>query len=381
MEPPTPQVESLRTLASQVPVIAGVICLKGLLLAGGHGTRLRPLTYTGNKHMLPIANKPMLLYGLEHLVNAGIKEIGIILGPIKEGVVEILGDGSRFGIKITYIDQPEPKGLAHAVKVSQDFLGNEPFVMYLGDNLLKQGVKGFVEIFQRRKLDCVIGVCPVKEPSMFGIAEIQNGKIVRLVEKPKEPKSNLALIGVYVFGPAIFDAVNRIKPSWRNEFEITDAIQALLDSGKKVEAETVSSWWKDTGKPEDLLEANQLILSDLEPKIESEVSSEAQLSGKVSIGTGSKIIGNVSFRGPVIIGKNCTVGPDTYIGPYTSIADDCVLRKTEIENSIVMSGARIESGKRIVDSLIGSNCTVLDANTIIPKGYKLIIGERSLVQI
>ena len=355
--------------------------LKGLVLAGGHGTRLRPLTFTGNKHMLPIANKPMLLYSIEHLKNAGIRDICVVLGPISEGVSEILGNGSAFGVNITFIQQPEPKGLAHAVQLAEPWLGSEAFVMYLGDNLLKQGVKDFVEIFEKNRADCVVGICPVKDPSRFGIVEIENGRIVRLVEKPKEPKSNLALVGVYVFGPAIFDAVKRIKPSWRNELEITDAIQALVSQGKKVIAEMVSGWWKDTGKPEDLLEANQLILSDLEPSVNGQVSQDAQLIGKVSISAGSKIVGNVRIRGPVIIGNNCTIGPSTFIGPYTSIADDCVLKNTEIENTIVMKGTRIESNRRIVDSLIGSYCTILSVDGSLPKGYKLIIGERSFAQI
>ncbi len=357
--------------------------MKGLLLAGGHGTRLRPLTYTGNKHMLPIANKPMLLYGLEHLKNAGINEVGIILGPIKEGVVETIGDGSKFDLKVTYIDQPDPLGLAHAVKVSRDFILDEPFVMYLGDNLLKQGVADFVEIFTKNKLDCVIGVSPVKDPSRFGIAELdeKTGGIIRLVEKPREPKSNLALIGVYTFNSSIFDAVNRIKPSWRNELEITDAIQILVNDGRKVEVERVSGWWKDTGKPEDLLEANQLVLSDLKGSINGEISEKATVTGNLGLGLGSRIKEGVNIRGPAIIGDNCQIGPNVYIGPYTSIGEDCIVKDVEIENSIVMKGSRIENNNRIVDSLIGAYSTILSAESIRPRGYKLVIGERSFAQI
>lgn len=355
--------------------------MKGLLLAGGHGTRLRPLTYTGNKHLLPIANKPMLLYGLEHLKSAGIGEVAVILGPIKEGVEETLGDGSSFGIKITYVDQPEPKGLAHAVLISEDFMAGEPFVMYLGDNLLKQGVQDFVRAFDRDGADCVVGVSPVKDPSRFGIAEIDEGKLVRLVEKPKEPKSNLALIGVYVFGPAIFDSVKKIKPSWRNELEITDAIQRLLDEGRRVRVQKVNGWWKDTGRPEDLLEANQLVLSDLEGNVEGEVSEDAQVTGRVAIGKDSKVLEGSRISGPVIIGKNCLIGPNVYVGPYTSVGDECLLKDTEVENSIVMNGSRIESGKKIVDSLIGSHSTILNSDATLPKGQKLIVGERSVLQI
>jgi glucose-1-phosphate thymidylyltransferase len=324
----------------------------------------------------------MLFYGLEHLKNAGIKEVGIVLGPIKEGVVESVGDGSKFGVKVTYIDQPDPLGLAHAVKISQSFMGNEPFVMYLGDNLLKQGVGDFVRIFESGRLDCLVGVCPVKNPSAFGIAELDPaGRIARLVEKPESPKSNLALIGVYVFGPAIFDSVNRLGPSWRNEFEITDAIQALVSEGKRVDVERVSGWWKDTGKPEDLLEANQLVLSDLKNSVEGEVSEKTEITGNLSLGKRSRILDRVSIRGPVIIGSNCTIGPSVHIGPYTSIGDECRIKNVEIENSIVMKGSIVESGKRIVDSLIGSYCTILNSDATGPTGYKLIIGERSFAQI
>ena len=232
--------------------------MKGLLLAGGRGTRLRPLTFTGNKHMLPIANKPMILYGLEHLRSAGIKEIGIILGPIREGVVELLGDGADYGVHITYIDQPEPKGLAHAVKVAESFLDDEPFTMYLGDNMLKQGAQPLIDVFNREGCDCVIGVAEVDDPSRYGVVVFdEDGAIKRLVEKPRDPISRWALVGVYVFNSMIFDAVKAIKPSWRGELEITDAIQTLLEQGAKVHVQFVKGWWKDTGKLEDILEANR----------------------------------------------------------------------------------------------------------------------------
>ena len=354
--------------------------MKGLLLAGGHGTRLRPLTNTGNKHMLPIANKPMLLYGLEHLKAAGIRDVAVILGPIKEGVVEALGDGSKMNMRISYLDQPEPKGLAHAVQLSQEYMKDEPFVMYLGDNLLKQGIADFASTFHKNKLDCLVGVCPVDDPSRFGIAEMDGDKLVRLVEKPKEPKSNLALIGVYVFGSAIFDAVKRIRPSWRNELEITDAIQFLLFNGGKVEARKVSGWWKDTGKPEDLLDANHLVLLDMETKMEGTLSEQTALGMHVNVGNGTKTLGIVRINGPALIGNNCEIGPDVYIGPYTTIGDNCILRGTEIENSIVMQGSRIESSGRIIDSLIGSNSTLLNGNGSLPKGHKLILGESSFAR-
>ena len=356
--------------------------MKGLLLAGGHGTRLRPLTFTGNKHMLPIANKPMILYGLEHLINAGVKEIGIILGPIKEGVVELLGDGSKFGVKITYIDQPEPKGLAHAVMISEWFLKGEPFIMYLGDNLLRQGAKPLVEVFEKNCSDCVIGVAKVKDPSRYGIVEFdKDGKIKRLVEKPKQFISDWALIGVYVFNDKIFDAVKKIKPSWRNELEITDAIQVLLDSGAKVDVQFVQGWWKDTGKPEDLLDANRLILHDLQTSIGCECEEDVTIIGNVEIGGGTIIRKNSTIRGPAIIGKNCEIGPNTCIGPYTSIGNNVIIKNSEVENSIIMDNAYIECNRRIVDSLIGRNTRIISSENTLPRGCKLILGDMTYASI
>lgn len=355
--------------------------MKGLLLAGGHGTRLRPLTYTGNKHMLPIANKPMLLYGLEHLKNAGIMEIGVVLGPIKEGVKEVLGDGSPFGVEITYIDQPEPKGLAHAVLVSEGFLRGEPFVMYLGDNLLKQGVDGFVRTYAREGADCVIGVSPVKDPTRFGVAEIDGNRVVRLVEKPKEPKSNLALIGVYVFGPSIFEAVKSIKPSWRNELEITDAIQYLLDKGSKVKVQRVDGWWKDTGTVEDLLEANRLVLDDLGREIIGTVEEDSEVFGRVKLGSGSLVKKGARLHGPVAVGNKTTILGGVYVGPYTSIGNGVLLKGGEIENSIIMDGCVIDTRERIVDSLVGPNSIVSSNSGRKPSGMKLVIGEKSRVEL
>jgi len=355
--------------------------MKGLLLAGGHGTRLRPLTFTGNKHMLPIANKPMLLYGLEHLRNAGIKEIGVILGPIKEGVEEVLGDGSKYGVKITYIDQPDPKGLAHAVLISEDFLRGEPFVMYLGDNLLKQGVNPLVELY-KEGYDCIVGATQVKNPGSYGVVVFnENGEVERFVEKPKEPVSDWALIGVYIFNDKVFDAAKQIKPSWRGELEITDTIQTLLDQGAKVNVQKVQGWWKDTGRPEDLLEANQLILHDLKPYNKGTVEHMATVTNSVGIGEGTVIHSRTTIRGPAIIGEHCDIGPNTYIGPYTSIGDYCTIQNTEIENSIVMQGAHIDCGRRIVDSLIGRKVRILSSDQNIPKGHRLILGDMSTVTL
>jgi len=355
--------------------------MKGLLLAGGHGTRLRPLTYSGNKHLLPIANKPMLLYGLEHLKGAGIKEVAVILGPIKEGVKELIGDGSKFGMYVSYIDQPQPRGLAHAVKISEGYMGDGPFVMYLGDNLLKQGVRDFVRVFERKAADCVIGVCPVTDPSRYGIAELKGGRVRRLVEKPHATTSNLALVGVYVFGSSIFDAVKAIKPSARNELEITDAIQVLVSGGRKVEAEHVKGWWKDTGTVEDLLSANRLVLDDFTRDISGIVEDDSNVRGRVRADEGSMIKKGTTIRGPVVIGRGSIISDGAHVGPYTSIGNNVAVKKGEIENSIVMDGCTIDTSERIVDSLIGPNSNVVSNNNLRPNGKRLVVGERSTVEL
>ncbi|MEM2915392.1 MAG: glucose-1-phosphate thymidylyltransferase, partial [Candidatus Bathyarchaeia archaeon] len=263
--------------------------MKGLLLAGGHGTRLRPLTYTGNKHMLPVANKPILLYGLEQLRDAGITEIGIILGPIKEGIEEAIGDGSKFGVKVTYINQPEPRGIAHAVGISEDFIGDGPFVVYLGDNLLKKGIKPFVKEFQRENWDELLLLSKIEDLAKrkrFGVAHIKNNKIIRVIEKPEKPEeisSDLVMIGVYMFRPKIFEAIKQLKPSWRNELEITDAIQKLIDWGCKVAPRVTQGWWKDTGAPEDILEANRLVLDELKPEVKGKIENKSSIQGRVTV--------------------------------------------------------------------------------------------------
>lgn len=356
--------------------------MKGLILAGGHGTRLRPLTFTGNKHMLPIANKPMLLYGLEHLKNAGIKDIGIILGPVKEGVVETIRDGSKYDVKITYINQPDPRGLAHAVMIAEDYLGEEPFVMYLGDNLLKQGVKPLIDMFNETNSDCVVGTTMVKDPSMYGVVIFNEDETIkRFVEKPKEPISDWALIGVYVFNNKVFNAVKEIKPSWRGELEITDTIQTLLSKGARVNVQKVKGWWKDTGKPEDLLDANQLILRDLEPYNLGIIEDTAIIANNVGIGEHTNIHSMTTIRGPVIIGENCEIGPNTYIGPYTSIGDGVTIRNTEVENSIIMEDSYIDCDSRITDSLIGRKVRISNHERNIPKGHKLIVGDQSIINL
>jgi len=356
--------------------------MKGVILHGGRGTRLRPLTHTGPKQLIPIANKPMSQYALEDMLEAGIKDIAIVLGDVApEKVVEYYGDGANFGVKLKYIHQGEPKGIAHAVGLTRDFVGEEPFVVYLGDNLLKEGIVDLVEHFESSKPEGQIALCRVSNPSAFGVAEVRDGKIVRLVEKPKVPPSELALVGVYMFRRSIFDAIDGLKPSWRGEFEITEAIQRLIDRGLTVRSHLVSGWWKDTGRPEDILEANQLVLSDLNPFNKGRLEGDVTTTGRVAIEDGTVIKTKCTLRGPLIIGRNCQIGPETYVGPYTSIGDNVAIKGGEIENSIILSDTVIECGKRIVDSLIGKGSRIVSNEVNLPRGCKLIIGENTFVSL
>lgn len=357
--------------------------MKGLILAGGAGTRLRPLTHTGPKQLIPIANKPNILYCLEDLRDAGIKEIGVILGNnMPEKVRELLGDGGSYGVKITYIVQGEPKGIAHAVGCSRDFMKTEPFVVYLGDNILKGGIWKMVDEFMSGNWDAAVALCRVKHPEMFGVAELdERGKIIKLVEKPKQPKSDLALVGIYMFREVIFETIENLKPSWRNELEITDAIDNLVQSDHMVRAHIVEGWWKDTGKPEDILEANHLILDELQPYNKGIVEEGAELRGKVGIGERTVLTKGSVVKGPTIVGMDCRIGPDTYIGPYTAIGDNCTIIGCEIEASIVMNNTVIKCKKKIVDSLIGACCVIEPSENLVPSGHKLVLGENSVVYL
>jgi len=357
--------------------------MKGVILHGGKGTRLRPLTHTGPKQLIPIANKPMSQYALEALKEAGITDIAIILGDIApEKVKDYYGDGSRFEVKITYINQNEPKGIAQAVKLAEDFVGEDPFVVYLGDNLLKSGIKDCAGGFKASKAAAHVALCHVKNPEAFGVAEIDNdGHVVRFVEKPKTPLSDLALVGVYMFRSNIFQAIDRIKPSLRGEFEITDAIQELMNMGFEVTSHIISGWWKDTGKPEDILEANQFVLSDLTPYNNGTINNSVTVNGTIAIEEGTVVAPNCTLRGPLIIGKNCRIGPATYIGPYTSIGDNVTIKGGEIENSIILRDTIIECDKRITDSLVGQGSRIVSNTMGLPKGYRLIIGENTLISI
>jgi len=351
--------------------------MKGLILSGGKGTRLRPLTFTQAKQLVPVANKPVLFYGIEALVGAGIRDIGIIVGETRNEIQEAAGDGSRWGpdVRITYIDQPEPLGLAHAVLIAEPFLRGEPFVMYLGDNILKSGIISLVREFEERRPNALILLTPVANPQMFGVAELRDNQVVRLVEKPKEPASNLALVGVYMFDAHIFEAVKAIKPSWRNELEITDAIQYLVERGYDVQPHLVSGWWKDTGKIEDILEANRLILETIEGAVEGMVDEASKVSGAVVIEAGA-VVRTSTIRGPAIIGAGTEI-VDSYIGPFTSIQKRCRIVGTEIEHSIVLEGSEIlDIGSRIDESLIGRDVRIHKCPPK-PLAYRFLVGDKS----
>jgi glucose-1-phosphate thymidylyltransferase len=353
--------------------------MKGLILSGGRGTRLRPLTYTSAKQLVPVANKPVLFYGIEALVEAGIKDIAIVVGDTQAEIRAAVGDGSRWGAHISFIEQDAPRGLAHAVLISEPFMRGEPFVMYLGDNLLNKGIVPFVEQFVRERPAAQILLTPVPDPQMFGVAELTQGKVTRLVEKPKDPIGNLALVGVYMFGPEIFTSVKRIKPSGRNELEITDAIQDLIDRGLTVTPHLVEGWWKDTGKLEDMLEANRLILDTLERRIDGKVDDESRVEGKVVIQPGAVVERSV-IRGPAIIGMNATIS-HAYIGPFTSIMNDVEIRDSEIEHSIVLEGSCVHNlGTRVADSLIGKNVKITRM-PLKPTAYRFMLGDNSEVWI
>lgn len=354
--------------------------MKAVILAAGEGTRLRPLTHTGQKHLLPLAGEPIIHYGIKKLKDIGLKEIGIVVGYRAEDIKTTLKDGRHLGVKINYILQPEQKGIAHALKFAEKYLSDDKFMVYLGDNLLKQDLRCFVEKFEKEDIDAFILLSKVRNPERFGVAVLEGNRVVKLVEKPKEPISDLALIGIYFFKPIIFEAIKHIKPSWRNELEITDAIQWLIDNGYHVKAETVEGWWADTGTDIDLLEANYLLLEDLEPKIEAKIEENARIIGRVHIGKNTRIGTNTTIRGPVYIGSNCNIENAT-IRPFASIGNNCEIKNTEIENSIIFDNCKILCKKRIVDSIIGKNSILLNRNETSMNGCKLVIGENSKILI
>jgi glucose-1-phosphate thymidylyltransferase len=354
--------------------------LKGLILSGGAGTRLRPITHTSAKQLVPVANKPVLFYGIEALVEAGVTEIGIIIAPeTGDEIRAAAGDGSSFGANITYIVQDEPAGLAHAVLTAEEFIGGSPFVMYLGDNLLADGLRGLVATFRAEEPDTLILLTPVDDPQSYGVAELDGERIVRLVEKPKDPPSNLALVGVYLFGPSIFDAARALKPSWRGELEITEAIQGLIEQGRSVRSEVVSGWWKDTGQLADMLEANRLVLEEIEGRVEGEVDAGSRIEGRVVIEPGARLERSV-VRGPAVIGAGACI-EDAYIGPYTSIGEEVHVRRSEVEHSIILARSVVEDlGTRMEASLLGREVKLTRSEGM-PKTLRMLVGDRSEIKI
>jgi glucose-1-phosphate thymidylyltransferase len=353
--------------------------MKGLILSGGKGTRLRPITHTSAKQLVPVANKPVLFYGIEAMAAAGIEQIGIIIAPETGAEIRAAaGDGSQFGVSITYVEQDEPGGLAHASLTAEEYLDGEPFVMYLGDNLLQGGITDLVESFRSSGPDALILLTPVDDPENYGVAELDGGQVVRLVEKPPNPATNLALVGVYMFTAGIHDAARAIEPSARGELEITDAIQYLVDAGKRVEPHIVRGWWKDTGRLDDMLEANRLVLDRIEPQIDGELI-ESQCDGRVIVEAGA-VLERTTVRGPAVIGAGARI-TDAYIGPYTAIGCNCVISSAEVEHSILLEGSKVSNLEgRMESSLLGRNVTIA-RGVRQPRAYRFMVGDNSEIGI
>jgi glucose-1-phosphate thymidylyltransferase len=353
--------------------------LKGLILSGGKGTRLRPITHTSAKQLVPVANKPVLFYGIEAMAKAGIHDVGIIIAPeTGDEIRAAAGDGSSFGVQLTYIVQDEPLGLAHAVLTAERFLGDASFVMYLGDNLLQGGIEDLVAAFRDSGPDALILLTPVPDPEHYGVAELRDGSVVRLIEKPPAPKTDLALVGVYMFTPGVHDAARAIKPSERGELEITDAIQHLVDKGLRVDPHIVKGWWKDTGRLEDMLAANRLVLDTIQGRIGGELVN-SQVDGRVVVEPGAHLE-RTTVRGPAIIGSGARL-TDCYIGPYTAIGEDCVISGAEVEHSILLAGSKVcDLAGRMESSLLGRNVTI-GRDTRQPRAYRFLVGDNSEVGI
>ncbi len=354
--------------------------MKALVLAGGTGTRLRPITHTSAKQLVPVANKPILFYAIESIREAGIDDIGIIVGDTQAEIRAAVGDGSRWGARITYIPQDAPLGLAHAVWTAREFLGDSPFVMYLGDNLIQHGIQRFVREFEVLGVDALILLTAVEHPEQFGVAELDpGGQVVRLEEKPKHPKTNLALVGVYLFNATVHEAIAQIRPSARNELEITDAIQKLIDTGRRVHSHLHTGWWLDTGKKDDMLEANRVVLDEIQAENLATLDAASRIVGRVRLGAGSELV-NSCVRGPAVIGAGCRL-VNTFVGPYTSISDGVEIVDSEIEHSIVLDNSKIiRPGSRIEDSLIGRNVEVTRGDRR-PAALRLHLGDDSQVSL
>ena len=353
--------------------------MKALLTAGGHGTRLRPITYTQNKHLIPIANKLMLKYAIDYLKESDIYEIGIIINANDESIINAFGDGKNYGVEITYIEQDQPLGLAHVVKISQSFIGNDDFIFYLGDNILIGGVKSFINDFKKMKSNCHLVLSQVPDPNRFGVADIVDNQIVNIQEKPISPRSNLAVTGIYLYDSNIFEAVNNIKPSKRGELEISDAHQFLIENGYEVSFSEITGWWKDTGQPSDLLDANCLVLDNIKSQNNGNIDDMSKMTGEVIIGKNSSIINSI-IKGPVIIDNDCTI-KDSYIGPYSSIGKNCKITNAKVEYSILMEGCVLDSLNQIMkSSLLGKNVKVVGSNNQ-NNNSTFLLGDQSYVEL
>tara|TARA_B100000953_G_scaffold5008_1_gene4468 strand:+ start:957 stop:2024 length:1068 start_codon:yes stop_codon:yes gene_type:complete len=337
--------------------------MKGIILHGGHGTRLRPLTHTGPKQLLPIANKPMSEYCMESIRETGITDIAIIIGGLGSNKVkEYYGDGKKFGVNITYVEQDEPKGIAHAIYLCKDFVNNEKFLVFLGDNIIQRPISGFIENFKESNFDATLLLCKVDNPSSFGIAQVENKKIIKITEKPKNPSSNLAVTGIYLLTPKIFTIIENLKPSWRNELEITDALDILLNQNDNLSFEIITDYWKDTGTPEDIIHANGEIIRNMPEYFYGKKSETTKISGKVLTGKNSVIAENTIITGPVIIGENCKINSGVIIGPNTSIGNNSIINRGNIENSIIMENCEIDSTAKIRNSIISNNSKIIQSD-------------------
>lgn len=358
--------------------------MKALLTAGGRATRMRPITHTLNKHIIPLANKPMIWYALEKIAECGITEVVINVNPGENELQRWVGDGSRWGLKVIFLEQEGgPKGLAHIIKNAQPHLGNESFLFYLGDNIILGSIRDFVKEFEAKNLDCMLALSKVKDPQRFGVPIIENGRITKVIEKPEVPPSDFAVTGIYVYSPKIFEAASSIAPSARGEYEISDAHTWVIENGGNVGYKEITGWWKDTGKPEDLLEGNALLLAEtlqVDASHEGTVDPAATIQGRVKIGKGTVIGPGCLIRGPVIIGEHCVI-ENAFIGPYTSIGNGVRISNTELEHSIVFDEASINCGKRIVDALIGNRARISSSNETLPRGNKLIVGDNAVVEL
>lgn len=353
--------------------------MKGIVLCAGAGTRLRPLTHTGAKHLIPVANKAILFYAIEALVDAGVTDLGIVVGATGWQISDAVGDGERFGCRVTYIPQERPLGLGHAVRVARDFVGDSRFVVYLGDNFIHGGIGQFVSDFAQARSAGQILLSPEADPSRYGVAQVDGDRILRLIEKPKDPPSNLCIVGVYAFGPEIFESIERTPPSARGEVEITDAIQGLIDAGLEVRKYEIESWWKDTGKPEDVLDLNRRLLEELEPGVYGDVNAESVIEGRVHIEEGA-MVRRSHLRGPVIIAEGCEI-EGSYIGPYTSIGPRTRIVNSDIEYSILLSECVVEDATERIDSSLLGNQVVVSRRDRLPARYKFVLADQSQAEL